>query len=57
MNDKEKDQPVQTGITEPKAQNPNPRANENINDPTKNHKPNPDATDKVGSEITDGEAG
>ena len=35
------------------AQNPNPRANENLKDKTDEHK----NTDKVGSEVTDGEAG
>ena len=46
-----------SGIGEPIAQNPNPRANENIRDPSEDAKPDPEATDKPGSEITDGEAG
>ncbi len=32
------------------AQNPNPRANENIRNPSENPKPEPEATDKPGSE-------
>ena len=51
----ENKQPETPGA-EPVAQNPNPRANENIRvrheEPTDD---NPDAEEEVGSEITDGE--
>ena len=60
MNDKDnkkKSNDPKSGIEEPIAQNPNPRANENIRDPSEDPKPDPEATDKPGSEITDGEAG
>ena len=60
MNDKDKkqkDKDHKQGIREPIAQNPNPRANENIRNPSENPNPDPEATNKPGSEITDGEAG
>lgn len=40
---------------QPLKQNPNPRANENI--PEEKRKEEPDNTEGVGSEITDGEDG
>jgi hypothetical protein len=60
MNDKDKKDESKNptpGTGEPIAQNPNPRANENIRNPSEDPKPDPEATDKPGSEITDGEAG
>ncbi len=45
------------GIGREPAQNPNPRANENVPDGDNNPKPDSSATDKPGSEITDGGAG
>jgi hypothetical protein len=47
-----------TGSEQTIAQNPNPRANENINHvPFEKKSEKEDATPDVGSEITDGEAG
>lgn len=37
------------------ARNPNPRANENLQEETRNASNSTDATEKAGSEITDGE--
>ncbi|WP_207497154.1 hypothetical protein [Aridibaculum aurantiacum] len=52
------EQAGQEGKPSPMAQNENPRANENIRqDPSEDPKPDPSATDRVGSEITDGEGG
>ncbi|MFL5740547.1 MAG: hypothetical protein ACJ75B_10050 [Flavisolibacter sp.] len=39
------------------ARNPNPRANENVQQDKNDASKNTDSTDKVGSEITDGEDG
>lgn len=56
-NKKDKSNAPKSGIGEPIAQNPNPRANENIRNPSEDPKPDSKARDKPGSEITDGEAG
>ncbi len=45
------------GIGQQPAQNADPRANENVQDNDGNKEPDPSATDKPVSEITDGEGG
>ncbi len=61
MNDKTEKQREEIakehGIGQQPALNPNPGANDNVKTPGDNPKPDPKATDKPGSEITDGGAG
>jgi hypothetical protein len=45
----------QQPVSEQLAQNPNPRANENIRVRTEEHAEPDDASNDIGSEITDGE--